>query len=143
MTTLKVVINCSGYSDRRVGILHSFYSQNYSLQSFAKYIWSLLSFAGGLDLEQGFSIAFWLFSAGWLWGRICGGELGTGLCFGLFISLQPNYLFSFRQMLKQLQCSFSLYILLMLRLWLQLFLNLRNFANIFCKLLYCSVFLPK
>ena len=36
---------------------------------------------------------------------------------------------------RQWWCSFSLYNLLIFRLWLQLSFNLRNFSNIFCKLL--------
>ena len=34
---------------------------------------------------------------------------------------------------RQLQCPFPLHILLIFRLWLQLFLNLPKFSNIFCK----------
>ena len=63
-----------------------------------------------------------------------GGGVGTRLHLGLFISFRPNSLiFLIGNCWRQLQCSFSLYIMLMFRLWLQPFINLRNFSNIFCK----------
>ena len=83
------------------------------LQSFAKYIWNLLGFTENLDLKWKFNVGFGLFWTRKLLNLIFSEK--TGNC------------------LRHLLCSFSLYIPIMFRLWLQLFLNLRNFSNAFCK----------